>query len=271
MASPSIVNNGDNVYQNDVVQTGSGSTLGLVLDRRHHVQPDRQCAVDAERPDLRRQQHIELIAVHPGAGRGQLRRRPGRQDRRHEGRNAGRHHGHSRHRGDSRHASAIDGTVSISVVDQHDGQVHAVQVFNTSGILIGTVTSNGTSLTLTPDGQLQGDRTGEQQDSRSGRAGIQCLPGAAEHLRRSASSCFRICRSIRRIPIRPATQMQLQAPRNCERQYSHRPARYADDHVHCIGGQQCNRRRNRPAWSYRFKQPAPPHRQARDLIHHACG
>ena len=26
------VNNGDNVYQNDVVQTGSGSTLGLVLD-----------------------------------------------------------------------------------------------------------------------------------------------------------------------------------------------------------------------------------------------
>ena len=36
------------------------------------------------------------------------------------------------------------------MVDQQDGQVHAVQVFNTRGDLIGTVTSNGTSLTLTP-------------------------------------------------------------------------------------------------------------------------
>ncbi len=82
------LNNGDAVYQNDVVQTGSGSTLGLVHDRRHHLQPDRRRAVDAERPDLRSQQHLELVAVHPGAGCGQLRRRPGRQDRRHEGRDA---------------------------------------------------------------------------------------------------------------------------------------------------------------------------------------
>ena len=46
--------------------------------------------------------------------------------------------------------SSADGKVSISVVDQQDGQVHAVQVFNTRGDLIGTVTSNGSTLTLTP-------------------------------------------------------------------------------------------------------------------------
>jgi Tol biopolymer transport system component len=46
--------------------------------------------------------------------------------------------------------SSVDGKVSISVVDQRDGQVHAVQVFNTRGVLIGTVTSSGSGLTLTP-------------------------------------------------------------------------------------------------------------------------
>ena len=46
--------------------------------------------------------------------------------------------------------SAVDGKVSISVLDQRDGQVHSVQVYNTRGDLIGTVTSNGTALTLTP-------------------------------------------------------------------------------------------------------------------------
>jgi hypothetical protein len=46
--------------------------------------------------------------------------------------------------------SAVDGKVSISVLDQRDGQVHSVQVYNTRGVLIGTVTSNGTGLTLTP-------------------------------------------------------------------------------------------------------------------------
>jgi VCBS repeat-containing protein len=46
--------------------------------------------------------------------------------------------------------NAIDGTVSVSVVNQRDGQIHAVQVFNARGDLIGTVTSNGSSLTLRP-------------------------------------------------------------------------------------------------------------------------
>ena len=58
------VQNGDAVYQSDVVQTGSRSTLGLVLDRRHHLQPHRQRAVDVERPDLRRKQHVELVVHH---------------------------------------------------------------------------------------------------------------------------------------------------------------------------------------------------------------
>ena len=62
--------------------------------------------------------------------------------------------------------SSADGTVGISVVDQQDGQVHAVQVFKcvsagvpgaacTAGDLIGTVTSNGPSLTLTPAANFQ--------------------------------------------------------------------------------------------------------------------
>ena len=46
--------------------------------------------------------------------------------------------------------SAIDGAVSVSVVNQRDGQIHAVQVYNPRGDLIGTVISNGSSLTLRP-------------------------------------------------------------------------------------------------------------------------
>ena len=58
--------------------------------------------------------------------------------------------------------SSADGRVDISVVDQQDGQVHAVQVFKcviptgvpgatcTAGDLIGTVTSDGPSWSLTP-------------------------------------------------------------------------------------------------------------------------
>src|SRR4029450_2039825 len=43
-----------------------------------------------------------------------------------------------------------DGKVDISVIDQQDGQVHAVEVFNNAGDRIATVTSNGPSLSVTP-------------------------------------------------------------------------------------------------------------------------
>ena len=51
--------------------------------------------------------------------------------------------------------SAADGKVSISVVDQHDGRVHTVQVFNNAGVLLRNVTSNGPTLTITPTASLE--------------------------------------------------------------------------------------------------------------------
>ena len=62
--------------------------------------------------------------------------------------------------------SSTDGTVSISVVDQHDDQVHAVQVFKcviptgvpapcTAGDLIGTVTSDGLRVDADADGRAR--------------------------------------------------------------------------------------------------------------------
>jgi hypothetical protein len=59
---------------------------------------------------------------------------------------------------------SADGKVSISVVDQQDGQLHSVQVFKcvpasggvcSSGDLIGTVSSNGSSLSVTPAAGFQ--------------------------------------------------------------------------------------------------------------------
>ena len=144
-----VLNNGDNVYQNDVVQTGSGSTLGLVLDdgTTFNLSANARLMLNDLVYDASSTSNSALYTLVQGAASfvaGQVART-----------------------GDMKvatpvatigirgtmvilDASAIDGAVSISVVDQHDGQVHAVQVFNTAGALIGTVTSNGTSLTLTP-------------------------------------------------------------------------------------------------------------------------
>src|SRR5437588_166160 len=46
--------------------------------------------------------------------------------------------------------SSVDGKVSVSVVDEQDGKTHAVAVYNNQGALIGTVSSNGPALELTP-------------------------------------------------------------------------------------------------------------------------
>jgi len=143
------LNNGDNVYQNDVVQTGSGSTLGLVLidGTTFNMTANARLMLNDLVYDPSSTSNTALFTLVEGATSfiaGQVAKT-----------------------GDMKVAtpvasigirgtavnlgiSSTDGTVSISVIDQQDGQVHAVQVFNNAGALIGTVTSNGTSLTLTP-------------------------------------------------------------------------------------------------------------------------
>jgi Ca2+-binding RTX toxin-like protein len=143
------VNNGDNVYQNDVVQTGSGSTLGLVLidGTTFNLTANARLMLNDLVYEANSTSNTSLFTLVQGAASfvaGQVAKT-----------------------GDMKVAtpvaaigirgtavildiSSTDGTVSISVVDQQDSQVHAVQVFNTRGDLIGTVTSNGSTLTLTP-------------------------------------------------------------------------------------------------------------------------
>ncbi|MGY3620481.1 cadherin-like domain-containing protein [Bradyrhizobium sp. USDA 10063] len=143
------LHNGDAVYQNDVVQTGSGSTLGLVLSdgTTFNLNANARLMLNELTYDASSNSNSSLITLVQGAASfvaGQVAKT-----------------------GDMKVATPIatmgirgtavildissaDGTVSISVIDQQDNQVHAVQVFNTRGVLIGTVTSNGSILTLTP-------------------------------------------------------------------------------------------------------------------------
>ena len=78
------------------------------VSRRHRAQSGRQYAHGAQRLCVRRQQQCERRAVHLGRRHLRLRRRQGGAFRRHEDRDAGRDHGHSRHHrrgaGAARHA-----------------------------------------------------------------------------------------------------------------------------------------------------------------------
>nr|WP_246583580.1 Ig-like domain-containing protein [Bradyrhizobium iriomotense] len=144
-----VVNVGDAVNQNDVVQTGSDSTLGLVLDdgTTFNLSAGARFMLNELTYDASSTSNSSLMTLVQGAASfvaGQVAKT-----------------------GDMRVAtpsatigirgtavildvSATDGKISVSVIDQRDGLVHAVQVFNTAGVLIGTVTSNGSTLTLTP-------------------------------------------------------------------------------------------------------------------------
>jgi hypothetical protein len=146
-----VVNTGDNINQNDVVQTGSNSTLGLVLD-------------DGTTCNLLENARLllnELVYEQNGSSNSSL------MTLIQGGLNFVA--GQVAPTGDMRVAtpssvigirgtavvldvSSTDGTVSISVVDQHDSQVHSVQVYNTQGTLIATVLSSGSALKLTPAG-----------------------------------------------------------------------------------------------------------------------
>jgi VCBS repeat-containing protein len=148
------VNNGDVVYQNDVVQTGSGSTLGLVMidGTTFNMTANARLMMNDLTYDAASTSNTSLFTLVQGAATfvaGQVAKT-----------------------GDMKVATpvatmgirgtavildvnAVDGTVSVSVVNQRDGQVHAVQVFNARGDLIGTVTSNGSSLTLRPTASFE--------------------------------------------------------------------------------------------------------------------
>jgi VCBS repeat-containing protein len=143
------VNNGDIVYQNDVVQTGSGSTLGLVMidGTTFNLTANARLMMNDLTYDATSTSNTSLFTLVQGAATfvaGQVAKT-----------------------GDMKVSTpvatmgirgtavildinAVDGTVSVSVVNQRDGQIHALQVFNARGDLIGTVTSNGSSLTLRP-------------------------------------------------------------------------------------------------------------------------
>lgn len=146
-----VVNIGDNVDQNDVVQTGSDSTLGLVLNdgTACNLLANARLLLNELVYDQNGTSNSSLMTLIQGGLNFVA--------------------GQVAPTGDMRVAtpttvigirgtavvldvSSTDGTVSISVVDQHDNQVHSVQVYNTQGALIATVSSSGSTLKLTPAG-----------------------------------------------------------------------------------------------------------------------
>ena len=148
------LNSGDVVYQNDVVQTGSGSTLGLVMidGTTFNLTANARLMMNDLTYDATSTSNTSLYTLVQGAATfvaGQVAKT-----------------------GDMKVATpvatmgirgtavvldidAVDGTVSVSVVNQRDGQVHALQVYNARGDLIGTVTSNGSTLTLRPTASFE--------------------------------------------------------------------------------------------------------------------
>ncbi|WP_128927175.1 Ig-like domain-containing protein [Bradyrhizobium guangxiense] len=161
-----VANVGDVVYQGDVVQTGSNSTIGLVLDdgSAFNLSANARFLLADLTFDPNSTSNSAFLTLVQGAASfvaGQVAKT-----------------------GDMRVSTPVasigirgtavnleissnDGTVSISVIDQRDGALHAVEVFNNAGVLIGTVTSNGASLTLTPTATFdviarQIDKTADQ-------------------------------------------------------------------------------------------------------------
>jgi VCBS repeat-containing protein len=143
------LNNGDAVYQNDVVQTGSGSTLGLVMidGTTFNVTANARLMLNDLTYDANSTSNTSLFTLVQGAASfvaGQVAKTGDMK--------VGTPVATMGIRGTAviLDISSVDGRVSVSVVDQQDGQTHSVQVYNTRGVLIGTVTSSGSGLTLTP-------------------------------------------------------------------------------------------------------------------------
>jgi Tol biopolymer transport system component len=143
------LNNGDTVLQNDVVQTGSGSSVGLVMidGTTFNLSAGARLMLNDLTYDASSTSNSSLFTLVQGAASfvaGQVAKTGDMK--------VGTPVATMGIRGTAviLDISAVDGKVSISVIDQRDGQVHSVQVYNSRGVLIGTVTSNGSVLTLTP-------------------------------------------------------------------------------------------------------------------------
>ncbi len=143
------LNNGDTVLQNDVVQTGSGSSVGLVMidGTTFNLSAGARLMLNDLTYDASSTANSSLFTLVQGAASfvaGQVAKTGDMK--------VGTPVATMGIRGTAviLDISAVDGKVSISVIDQRDGLTHAVQVYNSRGVLIGTVTSNGSTLTLTP-------------------------------------------------------------------------------------------------------------------------
>ncbi len=160
------LNNGDAVYQTDVIQTGSGSTLGIVLidGTTFNLTANARLMLNDLTYDPSSTSNTSLYSLVEGAASfvaGQVAKTGDMQ--------VATPSAVVGIRGTAviLNINSADGKVSISVVDQQDGQVHSVQVLRclpvvpggqgicTSGDPIGTVASNGATLTITPAGAAQ--------------------------------------------------------------------------------------------------------------------
>ncbi|WP_456765740.1 Ig-like domain-containing protein [Bradyrhizobium sp. USDA 3650] len=169
-------NNGDVVYQNDVVQTGSGSTIGLVLidGSTFNLSANARFMLNDLGYDGQNNANGTLVSLTDGSNHSLFTLMQGAVSF---------VAGQVAKTGDMQVATpsavigirgtavllnvdSVDGQVSISVADQHDGQIHSVQVFKcvpgsvlqgacVAGDSIGIVTSDGPSLSITPTANLE--------------------------------------------------------------------------------------------------------------------
>ena len=148
------LNNGDTVYKNDVVQTGSGSSIGLVMvdGTTFNLSANARVMLNELTYEANSTSNASLFTLVQGAASfvaGQVAKTGDMK--------VGTPIATMGIRGTAviLDISSVDGKVSISVIDQRDGQQHSIEVFNTRGDLIGTVTSRGSGLTLTPTVNFQ--------------------------------------------------------------------------------------------------------------------
>lgn len=147
------VNAGDAILKNDVVQTGAGSTLGLTFNdgSTFNLSANARLAINEFVYDPNGAANSSLVTLIQGAATfvaGQVAKS-----------------------GDMKVATpvatmgirgtavmldmnALDGRVTISIINERDGKEHIGEVFDRAGNLIATVTSNGGRLTLTPTATL---------------------------------------------------------------------------------------------------------------------
>lgn len=176
------LNNGDNVYQSDVVQTGSGSSLGLVLidGTTFNMTANARLMLSELNYDPNSTSNSSLFTLVEGATSfvaGQVAKTGDMK--------VGTPVATLGIRGTAviLDVSAISGQVSVSVVDQQDGIVHAVEVFDFSGKPDWAGHEHWRDADADADGDLRTHRYTNRQDACPGCAGIFHVPADPEHLR----------------------------------------------------------------------------------------